>query len=500
MFTVVATVLVSMVAVAGCGDEQPLTAPTGPSPTAERQPAAVQAPATQPPRTPTPPDPTATATPVPSPTPSPTPSQTPTPAPTPVFEPPTIILPTVAPPTASAEPETPSSLSRTLDGINLKVNISRSLSTKGDVKREFISRDDLAVRIKQELDDEKEDVLETERLYKAIGVMDEEADLFALELTLLSEGVLGFYDRDEDTLYVVRDSDEFGPPETRVYVHEFVHGLQDQHFDLSALSENLENNSDGARAFRALREGDARLTEFVYASAHMSAEEFEASEPPPPQALIDAFRAAPRLVQRAYFFPYQEGVQFVFDLYNTNGFDAIDAAYAALPQSTEQVLHADKYEAGEPPIQVVLPDVQQSLGEGWTLLSEDTLGEFFFQAYLEATLTAEDAAEAAAGWGGDRYALFTDPGERTVVFLVAEWDTEDDATEFANAFATFTQLRTEGEWENVDGSTETLIVELPEQAIFLGIEGQETVVIFAPGRATLEDARSAITRDGDLGG
>ena len=39
---------------------------------------------------------------------------------------------------------------------------------------------------------------------------------------------------------------------------------------------------------------------------------------------------------------------------------------------------------------------------------------------------------AAAGWGGDRWELWR-RGDRAAVFLVSEWDTPEDAEEFANA-------------------------------------------------------------------
>ena len=494
--------LVAIMVAASCGEDEPQ--PTAVLEPTVEQPAAAEVAAPEPTPTATPLPPTVTPTPSPTasptPAPSPTPASTPTPEPTAIFQPGVIILPTVAPAKPPRALKAPPSSDRALDGINLKVNVARRLSTKAEVEREFISRDDLAVRLREELDEEKEDLLHTERLYKTIGILDQDADLYELWLTLLGEGALGFYDSDDNRLYVVRDSDEFGPAQVIVYVHEFVHGLQDQHFDLESIRGGLEDNADGAFAFRALTEGDATLLEFLYASLHMSEEEQEAARTPPSGQLIAAFRSAPRVIQREYIFPAQEGVQFVFGLYGQNGFDAVSQAYVRLPESTEQILHPEKYEAGESPVQVVLPDVLQSLGEGWTVVDEDTLGEFILQAYLEALLAAEDASAAGEGWGGDRYVLLSGPGGESVVLLKAQWDTEEDAAEFANAFATFTQLRTDDEWEGLNGSADNLTIMLPDQVIFLGIDGQEIVVIFAPDRAIMDATRSAIPRADEIGG
>lgn len=52
-----------------------------------------------------------------------------------------------------------------------------------------------------------------------------------------------------------------------------------------------------------------------------------------------------------------------------------------------------------------------------------------------------DSRRAAAGWAGDRYALYEGPGGQIFLAQVALWDTENDAREFFDAYVKRTELR-----------------------------------------------------------
>ena len=147
---------------------------------------------------------------------------------------------------------------------------------------------------------------------------------------------------------MVKDAGELEPHEERTYVHELIHGIQQQHFDIEAMRDGLEGNSDAKLALRALIEGDATLGTARYAVEYMSPAE-RVAEPPASPALIRVFRAAPRVIQAQYVFPYRDGGVFVDGLYQEGGWQAVDEAFARPPRSTEQVLHPDKYESAEPP-------------------------------------------------------------------------------------------------------------------------------------------------------
>lgn len=395
-----------------------------------------------------------------------------------------------SPPAATSTPSAEElRLAAELDEIDARTSAVRGLPLLRPVERRFLTRGEVVERLRQDMEEDREDILESQRLYAALGAMPDGQDLFELLLELLGEGVLGFYDSEEERLYVVTGAAELEPHEERTYVHEMVHGIQQQHFDIEAMREAVEGNSDAKLALRALIEGDATLATAGYAVEHMTPTE-RVSEPPASPALIRAFRAAPRVIQVLYVFPYQEGSRFVDVLYGEGGWRAVDEAFARPPSSTEQVLHPDKYESSETPLEVVLPDLLPALGEGWELLFEDTLGEMMLRAYLGTRFLIGDPADAAAGWGGDRVAVYAGPDGATVVQLSALWDTERDAREFHDAFVRFTFLRTAGDWEPLDD--ETMLMTLPAQVIAIAIREAETVVVVAPDAPTLEKARSAL--------
>ena len=472
---------------AGCGGEEDVSTPATLTPTpAGSAPSASLAPTAT--RTP---EPSPTPTPPPSPTPEPT--QTPTPTrtatPEPTFSPPPVILPTVPVPTLPPPGQSEVTVEDKLDAVGLRINVLRELSTERPIDREIVSRSAMATKLQGLFDEDLEEFETTQQLYSTLGVVLRGTDLYGLVLALYSEGVIGLFDEDVEKLLVVQESEEFGPAEVRTYAHEYVHGLQQHHYDLSAIQDRLEerSNSDAGLAYAALREGDATIAEFLYVNQHMNPEEAEASLAEPSEALIEAFLSAPHLMQRTYLFAYQEGAVFTATLYRNEGWGGVDAGWANLPQSTEQILHPEKYAEGDLPIEVAVPDVLELLGEGWTEVTQDTLGEFFLQAYLETDFDVSKAAAAAAGWGGDRFTLLSNASGENVMVLPIVWDTENDAQEFFDTFVEFTAARTQGQWEpDVEGEASPQRMTLGDQTIFVSLDGANTLNIFAPDQDILD--------------
>ena len=148
---------------------------------------------------------------------------------------------------------------------------------------------------------------------------------------------------------------------------------------------------------------------------------------------------------------------------------------------------------GEAPVDVILPDLSAALGDVWTLVRQDTLGEFLLLAYLEAEVSPEKAFLAAQGWGGDTYLLFRGPAGENLLVSSATWDSEGDADEFFRTFIQFTELRTGGEWEVVSEEGDlTQIVSLADQSIYIDLSGPNTTLIFAPDLDTLGSVRSTL--------
>ena len=431
----------------------------------------------------------------PTPTPFPIPRLTATPKPTPeptsTFDPGQVILPLTDVPARTPTPTTTDPMAMLLDAIGFKVNVIRELSSKKAVDRELITRENLGVRLREILEEDREETYQRQRLFSTLGILPKDTDLFELLHSLYGEGVLGYFRRGENKIFVVRDADEFGPAHARTYAHEFVHNLQQQHFDSKAMVDRLKSNADALRAFEALEEGDARLAELLYIFEHMEEEERTASQGEASVKLIRAFRAAPHVIQRSYLFPYVEGLDFASAIYRINGWDGLNRAYQEPPASTEQILHPEKYLGGDPPIDVELPNLFLVLGTGWTRLSYDTMGEFLLLAYLETGFSPAKAAVAAQGWGGDRYALYSGPDDENVLIWTVVWDTEQDSREFYDVFSEFTEARTGVEKTGVGEDPNSTYLLTPGEVVFIGLELQSTLVIFAPDLEIVEMLKTA---------
>jgi hypothetical protein len=152
---------------------------------------------------------------------------------------------------------------------------------------------------------------------------------------------------------------------------------------------------------------------------------------------------APRVLRETLLFPYFQGMAWVAGVYKQGGWEAVSAAYKNLPKSTEQILHNDKYAAGELPLKVNVRDISSTLGRGWKMADNDVEGEWGYYLILDQILASPDVSKkASAGWGGDRYALFTGPKPADVLVVQkTAWDSETDAREFFDAYVARTSKR-----------------------------------------------------------
>ena len=83
--------------------------------------------------------------------------------------------------------------------------------------------------------------------------------------------------------------------------------------------------------------------------------------------------------------------------------------------------------------------------DSWHRIDSDVNGEWNYYLILDQFLSAPaESKRAAAGWAGDRYALYEGPGGQIFLAQLAVWDTENDAREFFDAYVKRTELRYPG--------------------------------------------------------
>jgi hypothetical protein len=270
---------------------------------------------------------------------------------------------------------------------------------------------------------------------RALGLLRADQDIVALTNQLYAAQVLGYYDFDAKRMVIVSDAG-LTPAARITYAHEYTHALQDAAFDSGAAHKQVAGQRDRELALLALEEGDATTAMVLWAIGHLSAQEMQGiTETPLPD-----MSGIPTWMERLLEFPYLSGAEFVGQLYASGGWDAVNSAYADPPTSTEQVLHPAKYIASEAPITVEPLDLTSVLNPGrllqWTQATDTTLGEAWIAIWLEGIGVTQRAADvAAAGWGGDRLTVVTEPGGGWALGWRIAWDAPIEATEFETAYA-----------------------------------------------------------------
>jgi hypothetical protein len=328
-----------------------------------------------------------------------------------------------------------------LDEIEQQVVEIRGLEPTEDVAREVIDEARLREIFTANYNEDSppEYVAANERLYKALGLLPADADLKKLTLDMLSAGVAGFYRDDEKKMYVVSRSSSLSAEDRITYAHEYTHALQDQHFPVFKDQAKVLDQSDWLLARQAIYEGDASILMAYWAFGHLTQQELgqitQTGASAEQQAVLDSM---PAILRETLLYPYTTGAFYVQATQMTGGWPAVDAFYSSMPESTEQILHKDKYSAGEAPVTVALPDtLAADLGQGWSVPLEDTFGEFQMGIWLREGGVEKTAADAAAaGWGGDRLAVLEGPDGSWALAMHTTWDTPTDAEAFGAAATT----------------------------------------------------------------
>jgi hypothetical protein len=388
-----------------------------------------------------------------------------------------------------------------LESIARETAEVRELPPLDQIDDVILSRDELE-RMMPELIGEESDqaaLRADARSLAAIGLIPEGTDLFDLTIRLMNEQAAGFYDPRTDAMYVIADGD-FGA-EAYFYAHEVVHALQDAWLDPhDHLEETSSDNSDETLAALALYEGDAVSAANAYLARHPDLALAIVREANADFPVLDK---APAAISVTLVFPYFSGERFVARLIGEGGWDAVDAAYADLPASTEQILHPQKYLQRDRPSSVPLPE-PSSLGDGWQLVADDTLGELQtglllanlgpgqgFNTITGQLALPEAARNAAAGWDGDRFALWEDvAGAREVLVWRSVWDTPQDARAFSRALAQFGESRWDGVFNGESPDDIALVTDGVAARILL--DGQEVLYVQAPDLPLADQALAAL--------
>ena len=340
-------------------------------------------------------------------------------------------LPTPLPTPSPVPSPTPEGLwsqvmiARLFDQTAHQVETLRGLSPRAEVPLSFLDEREMATLLRRfYVERGPEDKLAP---YTLLGLLPD------VPISIRPPQAAGIYVPEQEQLYVATGRQESSADDQALLAHAYAHALQDQHFGLGAMDARA-TTTDSTLAVQALVEGDATLLTALYRYEDLTTADWEyltelvsRAEQPGYGEELDSVETWARL-QR---FPYREGRRFAGALFQAGGWEAINRAYADPPRSTEQVLHPERY-LGERdlPAEVVVPDLGVVLGEGWTVLLRDTLGEFVAGLYLDETLPEATARQAADGWDGDTFVVWEHEDGRRMLVWRTVWDSTAEAAEF----------------------------------------------------------------------
>lgn len=335
-----------------------------------------------------------------------------------------------------------------------EVERSSGLPAREALRLGVRSRADLEAFLEAELEEQfaGERMRNVVRAYARFGLVPDTLDLEPLLSRLLLEQVAGFYDPASDTLFVVEGiSDELVDG---VLVHEMVHALQDQYVDLDSLVEATRRRNDRGMAVQAAIEGHATFVMYEWMLGQMTGGSVDLSRMPRLSESLDSealasagvempeLQQAPAVIREQLLFPYVSGLDFI--QVRWAGADGrVPPLGDALPLTTEQILHPERWGAPEVTPPAPLEFSAAASGE-WSEVYSDGLGEVDTRILLREFIADRDRADAAAaGWDGDVYRLLEGPDGEVLVW-VSRWDSESEATEFARAMERALEARYRG--------------------------------------------------------
>ena len=291
-------------------------------------------------------------------------------------------------------------------GLKVKRPITRVLAKRKDIEARLL-------RVKDELNPPKRVDLEATLLFK-LGLVPRNYDLAGfLRRTALSS-TASFYDPQTKVLYIDGSlGEEQGSELGASLLINLTYALQDQHFGASLSGARVEGNDDATGARIAVMTGDALAGMLAYSTR------LSLGASPDVRDVRQVFRLlleeqmgedVPEAMKEISLFPATFGFSFFQFYLKWNDWEGSARLYSDLPQSSEQIMHPEKYAGSrDDPTEMPLQTPPEILSAPWKPVYSNTLGEFVLYLVLREFISEQKAQRGARGWDGDRVELFKTP-------------------------------------------------------------------------------------------
>lgn len=336
--------------------------------------------------------------------------------------------------------------------------------------------------LESSLEDESvQQTLANEKVLKALGLLGPDDSLSDIFTAVLTEQIAGSYDPETKTITIVKGKGLSSTFDEITMSHEVCHALQDQNFGLEKPPlENEDYNSDEDTGVLSLIEGDATDTMFMYAQKYVSMADLVKMQQEAEQTDSPELDKAPPYIRKGLLLPYDEGFKFVQSIKEDSGDTEtiVNEALRAPPMSTQQILHPEDYlDKKHAPIDVTLPDLTASLGEGWKNIDTDTLGEWDFQVWFEQYTTAATGADVGDGWAGNEFQYYQGPKKSYVLPMETVWLEEADAKLFFDDYKKLLEGRFGAKLKQLGSTSTSYTYQAGTETFYCGMSGKTTLTL-----------------------
>ncbi|HUQ92132.1 MAG TPA: hypothetical protein VM120_10670, partial [Bryobacteraceae bacterium] len=317
-----------------------------------------------------------------------------------------------------------------------------------------------------------EEIRAEETALKKLGLVPKEFDLKKSTVDLLTEQAAAFYDYHKKKLFVLDSNATL--TQKPVLVHELAHALADAHVNLGKYIFKGKSD-DAALARQAVMEGQATWLMSEYLLSKMGSSLKSAPEMADVMnkmagssgGMFPVFDSVPLYLRESLMFPYTKGFTFQQAVIVELGQEGFAEVFRNPPQSTQQIIHPEKYFAKVLPLKPPLPKADL---KGFRDVVDGGMGEFDHEV-LFRQYGGDMAGRHAQKWRGAQFRIAEHKKDKRMLLLYAsEWEDVKAAQE---AFRLYQQVM-KGKWKKfeITSESETLVEGIGDDGTFrLLLEG-----------------------------
>ncbi|MCU0289864.1 MAG: hypothetical protein MUF15_26155, partial [Acidobacteria bacterium] len=271
--------------------------------------------------------------------------------------------------------------------------------------------------------------------FQLMGFSDRPLHLKNLQEKILVANAGAVYDEKTKELLALKGYQSLNMMNAMNIVHELRHAVLDAHFDLSSILGKYPGFDDRGLAIISALEGDAAFTTLLFNGFNPELMTSTYNSDPllsfSPIANTAQIYKASEIVKHRFIMPNIDGLRFIIAVYYKKKWKGINDIWISPPESSEQILHPEKYFKKEKPVSLTI----QYAPEGYELFHSGVIGEYYLNILLMPK-NANKYQDFAIGWGGDIFHIYRKSANHFLTWK-SSWDEEKYCSFFAFLFKQF---------------------------------------------------------------